>query len=55
MPIDVSRLDSFDPFSVPTISQLCQEFELNTGEDKPQKLRKVDLALWYLVSTISQL
>ena len=45
MPIDVSRLDSFDPFSVPTISQLCREFELNTGEDKPQKLGELVFAL----------
>lgn len=38
VPIDTTKLDSFDPFSVPTISRICQEFEAETHEQKPQKL-----------------
>ena len=28
VPIDVKRVDEFDPFVVPTVSQICHEFEI---------------------------
>ncbi|XP_077184554.1 DNA primase small subunit [Paroedura picta] len=33
VPIDLQKLDSFDPFAVPTISQLCHELD-KTGNDQ---------------------
>lgn len=36
VPIDVERIDDFDPFQVPTVSQLCYEFE-TAGTNKGKK------------------
>ncbi|NXJ12236.1 PRI1 primase, partial [Odontophorus gujanensis] len=35
VPLDLQRLDDFDPFAVPTISSLCQELDV-TGDDTEQ-------------------
>ena len=32
MPIDIDRVEEFDPFTVPTISQICHEFEACADE-----------------------
>ncbi|XP_028393344.1 DNA primase small subunit-like [Dendronephthya gigantea] len=34
VPIDIDKVDSFDPFEVPTISELCQEID-DTGKNTP--------------------
>ena len=36
VPIDVERIDDFDPFQVPTVSRLCYEFE-TAGTSKGKK------------------
>ncbi|KAL8163561.1 UNVERIFIED_CONTAM: primase, DNA, polypeptide 1 (49kDa) [Gekko kuhli] len=38
VPIDLQKLDSFDPFAVPTISQLCHELD-KTGNDRGDEER----------------
>jgi hypothetical protein len=42
VPINVSKVDAFDPFQVPTVSLLCHEFEVAAGTagQKPEKLGK---------------
>ncbi|XP_066193553.1 DNA primase small subunit [Sylvia atricapilla] len=45
VPLDLQRLDQFDPFAVPTISSLCQELDTagsdgereDTGETEPKR------------------
>ncbi|XP_030589912.1 DNA primase small subunit [Archocentrus centrarchus] len=51
VPIDVSELDKFDPFSVPTISLICEELdrprpseEKETSEDAKEKEDEKDAA-----------
>ncbi len=38
MPIDLSDLDSFNPLTVPTISQICSQFNPTAVDAKPRKL-----------------
>ena len=38
VPIDTAAVDDFDPFTVPTVSQLCQEIDTTTrpkGDERP--------------------
>ncbi|XP_060109427.1 DNA primase small subunit [Heteronotia binoei] len=44
VPIDLQKLDSFDPFAVPTISQLCHELDRNGNDqgDEEQNQEKLE-------------
>jgi DNA primase small subunit len=42
VPIDISKLETFDPFAVPTISQLCQELD-QVESGRPADWRKTSL------------
>lgn len=38
VPIDTAKVDDFDPFVVPTVSQLCQEIDTTSrpkGDERP--------------------
>uniref|UniRef100_A0A7M4FU28 DNA primase n=1 Tax=Crocodylus porosus TaxID=8502 RepID=A0A7M4FU28_CROPO len=37
VPIDIQRLEQFDPFAVPTISSLCRELDEANDEDKDKE------------------
>lgn len=34
VPINIKRLEEFDPFVVPTINQICREFEASTDDER---------------------
>ncbi|NXT77772.1 PRI1 primase, partial [Zapornia atra] len=37
VPLDLQKLDQFDPFAVPTISSLCHELDTTPGDDGEQE------------------
>ncbi|XP_022256773.1 DNA primase small subunit-like [Limulus polyphemus] len=42
VPIDIRKVDKFDPFSVPTVSQLCEEINVYDANNKANQEEIMD-------------